>query len=295
MKKNLRSQFNSRQYMLSQDYEIYYYSNVGFKAVPEHSHDYYEFYFFIEGDISMVINGKEYNVSPSDVIIVPPGIKHHAIIHDSLIPYRRFVFWISKDYCDALLKRSPYYIYSMQHVITTKHYIYHFDLLSFSSIQTLIFEILDEIHSDNYGKEAYISSCVERFLLKLNRLIYNMENSKTYEDSSNTYSLIAAYIDAHLDEDLTLDDLASEFYLSKFHISHLFKENIGISVHQFITKKRLALVSADILSGTNISKTFDKYGFKDYSSFYRAFKKEYHLSPSEYKEQMSYGDGVRGS
>ena len=48
MKKNLQSDFNTRQYMLSQDFEIYYYNDTNFNGVKSHTHDYFEFYFFIE-------------------------------------------------------------------------------------------------------------------------------------------------------------------------------------------------------------------------------------------------------
>ena len=46
MKKNLQSAFSTRQYMLSKDFEIYYYNDTRLKPVKSHSHDYYEFYFF---------------------------------------------------------------------------------------------------------------------------------------------------------------------------------------------------------------------------------------------------------
>ena len=48
MKHNLRSAFNSRQHMLSQDFEVFYYSDTLFQSVGVHTHTYYEFYFFLE-------------------------------------------------------------------------------------------------------------------------------------------------------------------------------------------------------------------------------------------------------
>ena len=59
MRKNLRSAFNTRQYMLSRDFEIYYYSDLNFKAVDPHRHTYYEFYILLEGNVYIEIEGRK--------------------------------------------------------------------------------------------------------------------------------------------------------------------------------------------------------------------------------------------
>ena len=98
MRKSLQSKFNPRQYMLSKDFEIYYYNDSQFSSVSDHTHDYYEFYFFMEGNASMYIGGKAYHLKPGDMLLIPPETKHHAFSIEKNVPCQRFVFWISQDY-----------------------------------------------------------------------------------------------------------------------------------------------------------------------------------------------------
>ena len=85
---------------------------------------------------------------------------------------------------------------------------------------------------------------------------------------------------------MSLERLAKEFYVSKYYIAHLFKDSIGMSIHQYITKKRLLACKEAILGDTGISTAYQMFGFGDYSSFYRAFKKEYGVSPKEFKDMQ---------
>ena len=57
MKKELRTNFSTRQYMLSKDFEIYYYNDRNLPTLRDHTHNYYEFYFLLGGDVSIFIDG----------------------------------------------------------------------------------------------------------------------------------------------------------------------------------------------------------------------------------------------
>lgn len=283
MKGNLRSAFNTRQYMQSKDFEAFYYSDLNFQTLPAHTHDYYEFYLFLEGDLDLEISGHARPLHPGDMVLVPPGVSHHALMHSSDRPYRRFVLWVSQEYVARLLKESPDYVFLMQRAATSGRCYYHFHEAEFSSIQSRLIRLLEEFHSNRYGRNAAVYLALNDLLLYMNRIIYEREHP-VVSGSGDLMQEITLFIDEHLTEDLSLDVLANHVCLSKYYIAHYFKDSLGISIHQYITKKRLQSCSEAIAAGSDITRTFDEYGFRDYSSFYRMFRKEYGMSPREYQE-----------
>lgn len=284
MKKNLQSSFQKRQYMLSKDYEIYYYNDTKLDSVEAHSHSYYEFYFFLEGEVRMSIGGETHTLCSGDVLVIPPGIPHCAQIVGSRVPYRRFVFWISEAYASLLMQTSLDYGYLMQYAVQNKTYVFPQDSVTANELHAKLFRVLSEVHSERFGRDAQIQICIQDALLFLNRKIYEQKHRRSQSERRNLYQELLLYVEEHLDEDLSLERLAKKFYVSKFYISHLFKEETGFSLHQYVTKKRLSQCLALIMTNEVMAEVYQQFGFADYTSFYRAFKKEYGVSPKEYKQ-----------
>ena len=288
MKKKLRSEFNSRQYMLSQDFEVYYYSDLHFSSVGKHSHAYTEVYLFCEGDVDMEVRGRCRPLKPGDVLVLPPGTEHRAIVRSGDLPYRRFVFWLSEDFCEALRAESADYLYLFDRVRAKGEYVYPMDALEFNDLRGRLFQILEELHTDRFGRDARIGLGVRDLLLALNRSVWQRKHARSKKESLSSFQTVTDYIAGHLDGDLGLDALSRALFLSKFYISHLVQKNTGLSLHRYITKKRLAACVDAMQGGEKIADCCARFGFLNYSSFYRAFLKEYKCSPSVYlRERLS--------
>jgi AraC-like DNA-binding protein len=296
MNNKLRSSFNARQYMVNSDFEVYYYSDSNFNTIAPHSHDYYECYLFIEGDITMEIfpsagKSEHHRMNPGDLMIMPPGISHHAMMNDPKVNYRRFVFWISRDCCNSLMQESVDYMYLMQKAEAFHKYIFHLPPAEFHLVESRFLRLLEEIASERYGSDAARHICLCDLILTINRVIYDEEHKKSGSDELSLFQNILSYVESNLEDVLSLEDIAGKFFVSKYYVAHLFKDTLGISLHQYIIKKRLAECRASILNGESISKTYLRFGFRDYSSFFKAFRKEYGMSPKEYQSLYSHGQG----
>lgn len=285
VKKELITGFTPRQYMQDGDFEIFYYNDSTPAHVSSHRHGYYEFYFFLEGDVDYQIAGQTHHLEYGDYLLIPPGVPHRPIFHSLKAPYRRFVLWISDAYYRKLCGGCADFSYAFGYAEKKEAYHFRTDFIQVQQLQGQLMELIEESRSTRAFQGLARNLLLCHFLLYVNRLIYDGLHQVSSAYANALYVNVCDYINSHLEDDLSLDALADFFFVSKYHISHVFKNNMGISLHQYVLKKRLHACKNGILAGTPVGSLYMQYGFSDYSSFYRAFRKEYGVSPTEFREQ----------
>ena len=92
------------------------------------------------------------------------------------------------------------------------------------------------------------------------------------------------YIEEHLAQKISLSDVAHHFFVSESTITQLFRRKLNVSFYHCVTQRRLIAAKALIDRNVRMEDVSQRVGFADYSAFYRAFKKEYGISPVQYRK-----------
>ena len=147
----------------------------------------------------------------------------------------------------------------------------------------IFYEMLEYEHCDNL-LPLYFESCLTRIL---SLAVPASSASNPNDDNpfqSHRINTATRFIASHFrDPDLRIADIANATQTSEKHLQRMFKKELGISIHQYIAKSRMAAAETLLhLSNYNINEIAEFTGYSDRRSFYVAFKKHFGMSPSEY-------------
>lgn len=283
--KQKRHEYVYRQHMLTTDFEVFHYADVNISGVSLHHHDFYECYLFLGGDVTYLIEGKSYLLKPGDIVLVNTKELHQAIINKNGTMYDRIVLWLSKSFVGELSTNEI----NLSRCFEDKHRknVLRGNIEVQQSIKSLLTKIIGLEEYKGIGKTLLYKSYLTEILVYLNNVALTKDvELGTDLKKSNLIDRINDFINDHIEEDITLDRIAEEFYVSKFHLSREFKVYTGTTLHKYIVKKKLIMAKELILQGIPIIEVYKVCGMGDYSNFFRAFKSEYGVTPKQYYKLM---------
>ncbi len=250
------------------------------KEYEYHYHDFHKLIWFISGNVEYHIEGKVYKLEPHDILLVNRGQIHKPFIGTDE-PYERYVFYISGDFLLEHSEEGSDLELCFKLAETEDSNVIRLS----PSDSGLLFEtvrLLERSDKEKAYAKMYSRILFLKLLIELNRCcVKNREIfHKTARYDKKVVEMIH-YINDHLDGDLSIEGLSACFYLSKYHMMRKFKEETGYSMHQYILEKRILAARSRILSGIPATTACLECGFKDYSTFSRAYKKLLNRLPSD--------------
>lgn len=280
-----RDEFQVRQHMLLEDYEIYHYLDNSELHVSLHFHDFYECYYLLSGRLSYQIDNHAYTVTPGDLLLIGPNQLHRPLISDAKLPYERIVLWISRRFVERLSTEET----DLSRCFSSDQYnLSRLAKLRRAAIEQRLYALLEATNGEGYGRDVLCRARMMDLLVELNRdyLEARPLAARASACVSALVENVSAYLDAHLAEPISLDDLASSVFLSKYYLSRTFRKETGVTIFQMLMQKRMIRARNLMLGGAPLAAVAQQCGFSDYSGFYKAFVSEYGVSPRAYSGQV---------
>ncbi len=273
-------------HMVSEDYEIYCVEDIIDEAGTQyHSHDFYEIHITLVGESVFYLDGIYQTLTPGSVLLIHHGDLHRICTQKSSY-YERLYMYLTPSYLQKRSTKRTNLEKCFEPVGNTKSKILHVDI-----VEIINFLKFFSVHQEttNYGDDVIFEQSLINFLLYINKLVMNDEfeliGGKT--STNQLVNNIVTYVTANLSNDLSLDTVADKFYISKYHLSHKFKEITDMTFHSFVTKKRLNYSKQLLRKQKTISEVYSECGFSTYSYFLKSFKKEYGITPKEFVNQLN--------
>ena len=236
-------------------------------ALHRHMHNGYELLYFLRGDAEYVIGGATYRLSPRTLLFIRPR-DFHYLRPLSDAPYERFVIHFPHEVIPSSL---------LEFAVNAPE-VYRVPKGS----ETDAFFAAWESAERTYSKEdltTLLAGSVPTLLLRMKYGQFSDTARPTRENP--TLDGILAYIDEHPRESITAATLAARFFVSTSWIVHSFRTHLGITLMQYVNKKRILYAEARIREGAPPTAVAKECGYESYVTFYRQFKKYLGYTPSD--------------
>lgn len=270
------SQYNlEKTGYLKEDFRLFHINDQTKKDFSYHYHDFHKIIVFISGKVTYHIEGKAYHLKPRDILLVSQGAIHKPEI-DPSVPYERYIFWIRDDLSCQELNTC------FQKANDRSFNLVRADSALQERLKDLLPEIEQTLQNKHFGDTVLRNALFTQFMIYINRIFLRTSSSpdkKTYSSDTQVEQLLK-YINRNLSENLSIDQLANRFFFSKYHMMRKFKNETGYTIHNYITSKRLLMARSLISQGMPVMKAAQASGFHYYTTFVRAYKKQFGKAPS---------------
>jgi len=250
---------------------------------PAHLHydNSYILTYFKRGSGNIRIEGVYYEISEGDIVLINPSELHLCKI-DGDAYHERLAIYISPSLFDIFQIDPMDFLnifHSENHKIITRE----------TAEENRLYDFFERAYATVKQQNSKAEACTQCILTEL---IYTLgevcppqkqKNNPAAEDP--LIKAVLKYLNDNFRDNVTLKTLEDKFFVSKYHLSRRFKETVGTSIMDYLIYKRLLNFNMLVRNGTDISEAAYSSGFRNYSNFFKLYKKHMGISPQAYRQE----------
>ena len=267
--------YEKKGYLL-EDFRLFHLQGAQGVKAEYHYHEFCKLLFLVSGTGGYSVEGQHYSLQTGDIVLVGSRAVHRPEFQPDA-PYERIIVYIDPEFlrqqstpdCNLLEVFSG----KTGHVLRCEEW---------QRLLQLALGLEKELSAQALGRVIVSRGLLLRLLVEIGRE-QNQGNARRpalIVPKDVRVLQLMQYIDAHIAEDLSIDDLAEQLFMSKYHMMHLFRAETGQSIYGYLTLRRLMTARELISGGMRATEAAFRSGFATYSSFTRSYAKQFGTTPT---------------
>lgn len=267
--------YEKKGYLL-EDFRLFHLRGAQGVKAEYHYHEFCKLLLLVSGTGGYSVEGQRYALQPGDIVLVGSRAVHRPEFAPDA-PYERIIVYIDPEF----LRRQSTPDCDLPEIFSGRQG----HVLRSGKQQRLLALALaleQELSGQEFGRVILSTGALLRLLVEIGREQASSggQNPSPIAPGDSRVLQLMDYIRAHAAEDLSIDALAEHVYMSKYHMMHLFREETGQSIYGYLTQQRLIHARALIAGGMRATEAAFRSGFATYSSFTRAYGKQFGATPT---------------
>ena len=270
-------EYEKRGYLL-ENFRLFHLRTEQTAAVDYHYHEFCKLLLLVSGQGAYVVDGQRYLLQPGDAVLIGSRSVHRPELERNY-PYERIIIYISPEF---LTKASTEDCDLLQIFSGQQGHVLRLSQGGQKRLFDMVAELEGELSSQEYGREILSGTALLRLLVELGRRLQrkDIQTAQPVMPQNSRVLDIMRYLDTHLAEDIDIESLAEGFFISKYHMMRLFHRETGLTIHNYLTQRRLLRARDLIAGGMRATEACYRCGFRSYSSFTRSYGKHFGTTPT---------------
>lgn len=256
------------------------YSNT-VRKIGRHYHDMHQILFVVNGSSKINIDNMSYELTKGSLVFIS-SMESHSISSLSN-DYERYEVKISPEILSTGIQNPRLYSVLLNRPDGFNRVIN----LPLEKTKDLFDQIVTEHNENRAYKNDMLSLLLEMLFIDIYRRypeMFSVSDSQRFEIVQN----IQRQFELDLSKDYSLTQLADDYHINKYYLSHIFKDITGYPIMDYLKFLRIAKAKS-LLCNTefSIAEIVKTCGFSDSSNFSRTFKNITNLSPRDFRKKYS--------